>query len=63
MWPKTLSHHGYTGSILSWPVVFMLLLMGIPASAALRLYSSDQKKFIISLKQWRSTQFYDQPNP
>lgn len=63
MWPKTLSHHGYPASILSWPMVFTLLIAGIPAGVALRFYSFEQDKFILSAKQWRDNSYDYRGNP
>ncbi len=63
MWPKTLKMHGYILSPLLWPIVLITMIGGVPVSASLRLYNTDQQRLVFSRKQWQTSQLYDRPAP
>ena len=63
MWPATMRIHGQKGYALSWPVIFMMLAFSLPSSAAMRLYDPEKQKLVLTRQQWRSTRYYDRPNP
>lgn len=63
MWPDTLSHHGYPGAKLSWPIIIVVLAMGIPAALIMRFYDQDKQRLILRRSQWRTNNVIERPNP